>query len=150
MKCPSFHINQYKLNEYTCMRPGGKQPCMRDTVHVWAGRVQRMVDDDGVPKGMKKLLEEQGINTSAIKVDDMRTVLSFHDDFQNEKTKVDHYIWRRATSVYFCLSSTVNSTPSRGSGDRLKCTYALTLISLCLALGPSSTQLWTRCQPISF
>lgn len=55
------------------MRPGSKQPCMRDT--VWAGRVQRMVDDSGIPKGMKAVLEERGINTERMKADDMRTVI---------------------------------------------------------------------------
>ena len=35
---------------------------------------------------MKAVLEERGINTERMKADDMRTVLSFHDDFANEKT----------------------------------------------------------------
>lgn len=60
---------------------------MRDT--VWAGCVQKLVDDDGVPKRMKKILEERGINTSSMKTDDMRTVISFHDDFRDEKTLVE-------------------------------------------------------------
>ena len=79
-------LNASRMN----MRPGGKQPCMRDT--VWAGRVQRMVDDDGVPKGMKAVLEECGVNTEQMRADDMRTVLSFHDDFFNEKTIVEKLI----------------------------------------------------------
>jgi len=88
-------LNASKMN----VRPGGKQPCMRDT--VWAGRVQKMVDDKGVPKGMKKVLEERGINTSRMKADDMRTVLSFHDDFQNEKTLVEHFIIERGHKCLF-------------------------------------------------
>ena len=67
---------------------GGKQPCMRDT--VWAGRVQRMVRDNGVVKGLKAVLDEQGINTEGMKGDDMRTVLSFHDDFVNELPRSSH------------------------------------------------------------
>ena len=31
------------------VRPGGKQPCMRDT--VWAGQVQKLVDNKREPKG---------------------------------------------------------------------------------------------------
>ena len=33
------------------VRPGGAQPCMHDT--VWAGKAQKIVDENGVPKGMK-------------------------------------------------------------------------------------------------
>ena len=36
--------------------PGGKQPVMKDTVQNDV--VQRMVDSNGIPKGMKRLLEE--------------------------------------------------------------------------------------------
>ena len=44
-------LNVNRLN----VHPRGKQPCMRDT--VWAGQAQKLVDKDGVPKGMKKILE---------------------------------------------------------------------------------------------
>ena len=72
------------------VKPGGAQPCMRDT--IWAGRVQKLVDSKGVPKGMKKILKERGIRTSTLVADDMRTILSCHDDFKNEKTIVEHYL----------------------------------------------------------
>ena len=42
-----------------------------------------MVFSDGTPKGMKEVLEERGINTSRMVAEDMRTVLSWHDDFWN-------------------------------------------------------------------
>ena len=35
---------------------------MRDT--TWDGAIQHMVDDTGTPKGMKKILEERGIDTN--------------------------------------------------------------------------------------
>lgn len=79
-------LNASRMN----VRPGGKQPCMRDT--VWAGRVQKLVRDDGVPKGMKAVLEERGVNTERMKANDMRTVLSFHDDFISEKTMVEKIV----------------------------------------------------------
>ena len=66
--------------------PGGAQPCMRDT--VWGGRVQKLVGDDGIPKGMQKILEGRGFNSTVlrkIKVADMRVILKNHDDFENEK-----------------------------------------------------------------
>ena len=40
---------------------------------------------------MKAILEERGINTSAMVADDMRVVLANHFDFVNEKTIVEHY-----------------------------------------------------------
>ena len=43
---------------------------------TWAGMVQKMVDHNGVPNGMEKVLEERGINTSTLKADDMRVILS--------------------------------------------------------------------------
>ena len=81
------------------VRPGGVQPRMRDT--MWAGKVQKMIFDDGTPKGMKRVLEERGINTSRMVGEDMRTVLSWHDDFKNEKTIVEHYLNGRGHIVLF-------------------------------------------------
>ena len=81
------------------VKPGGAQPSMRDT--VWAGKVQKMVLDDGTPKGMKRVLEERGINTSRMLADDMRIVLSFHEDFRKEKTIVEHYLNGRGHKVMF-------------------------------------------------
>ena len=73
-------LNAKRMN----VKPGGAQPCMRDT--VWAGRVQKMVFENGVPKGMKQILKERGINTEKMVADDMRTVLANHDDFRTEQT----------------------------------------------------------------
>ena len=81
------------------VRPGGVQPRMHDT--LWAGKVQRMVYDDGTPKGMKQVLEERGINTARMVAEDMRTVLSWHDDFRKEKTIVEHYLNGRGHLVMF-------------------------------------------------
>ena len=50
--------------------PGGKQPKMRGT--VWEGHVQKMVDMNGIPKGMKAILEERGVDTAWMKGTDMR------------------------------------------------------------------------------
>lgn len=80
------------------VRPGGVQPRMHDT--MWAGKVQRMVYDDGTPKGMKQVLEERGINTARMVAEDMRTVLSWHDDFRKEKTIIEHYLNGRGTPCH--------------------------------------------------
>ena len=96
-------LNASRMN----MRPGGKQPCMRDT--VWAGQVQKMVDGKGVPKGMKKILEEHRINTSRMKADDMRTVPSlFMTTFKMRRPLWSSLLLRGATNVCFCQSFTVN------------------------------------------
>ena len=42
------------------VNPGGHQPVMQDT--VWAGAVQKFVDENGVPKGMKRVLQEREIH----------------------------------------------------------------------------------------
>ena len=55
------------------VKPGGKQAVMHDT---WAGKTQELVDSAGVPKGMKIILEERGINTQIFKTDDMRVILA--------------------------------------------------------------------------
>ena len=40
----------------------GKQPQMRDIINPLIGMVQKMVDDNGIPKGMRQVLCERGIN----------------------------------------------------------------------------------------
>ena len=72
-------LNVNKMN----VLPGGAQAKLRDT--VWAGKVQRMVFSLGVAKGMKRVLEERGINTASLRADDMRKILSNHQDFRTEK-----------------------------------------------------------------
>lgn len=64
-----------------------------------AGAVDVM--EDGTPKGMKMVLEERGINTSHMNADDMRIVLSNHDDFRTDKTKVEHHLENRGHIVMF-------------------------------------------------
>ena len=67
-----------------------------------AGRPQSMVHpDDERAKGLKTILQERGINSSTLKADDMRTILSNHDDFLNEKTEVKHYIENRGFQCFF-------------------------------------------------
>ena len=71
-------LNARRMNA----RPGGAQPCMRDT--VWVGRIQTMVDENGVQK-KHEVLEERGINTTRMNADDMRVVFANHEDFRTEK-----------------------------------------------------------------
>ena len=88
-------LNAKRMN----VRPGGRQPRMRDT--TWAGQPQKLVDDNGVPKGLSKVLEERGINTERMLADDMRVVLANHEDFRTEKTLVEHFLQQRGHTVFF-------------------------------------------------
>ncbi len=81
------------------VHPGGAQPALHDT--VWAGRPQKLVGSDGVPKGMKQVLEERGINTATLLAADMRVILSNYEDFRTEKTIVERYLLDRRHLVFF-------------------------------------------------
>ena len=61
---------------------GGKQPVLRDT--VWDGQVQKMTLEDGTQKGMKRVLEERGVDTHKMKADQMRKELLKFDDFNSD------------------------------------------------------------------
>ena len=80
-------------------KPGGKQPAMRDT--TWAGKTQRLVMDDGTPKGAALILEERGINTQTLKLADMKIVLSFHEDFRDERSALHNLVEGRGHMVMF-------------------------------------------------
>ena len=51
------------------VNPGVKQRQMRDT--MWQGKVQKMNFQLGVPKGMRLVLQERGINTTGMGADQM-------------------------------------------------------------------------------
>ena len=94
-------LNANKMN----MKPGGKQPAMPNT--VWRGKECSMVFNLGVPKGLLQVLKERGVDTRGMKLEDMRKELASHEDFQNEKTKIEHYLNRRVgTVVCYCLNFT--------------------------------------------
>ena len=61
------------------VNPGGKQRVMRDG--FWNGKAQRMNYALGIPKGMRVVLEERGIDTKNMNAKKMREVLSSHSDF---------------------------------------------------------------------
>ena len=88
-------LNSNNMN----VKPEGSQAVMTDT--VWAGKVQRLVFNDGVPKGMKQVLEERGINTGTLKADEMRVILANHDDFRAKKTIIEHFLSSHGHQVHF-------------------------------------------------
>ena len=82
-------LNADKMN----VGSGGKQPVMRDT--IWGGEVQTMVDENGIPKGMKVVLEERGVETVGMKAKEMRELLKTFPDFKNQKAKLEDYVENR-------------------------------------------------------
>ena len=55
----------------------------------------KMVDACGIPKGMKIILEERGIDTRGMKAKDMRELLKSFPDFKRLSTIFDTYIQQR-------------------------------------------------------
>ena len=89
----SYHkkFSKYALQAKKILVKGSGERRVRDT--IWAGWPQAMVHSDSTAKGLlKMIMQERGINPSTLKADNMRTILSNHDDFLNEKTEVEHYI----------------------------------------------------------
>ena len=81
------------------VNPGGSQPAMRDT--TYNGTVYKLVDANGVPKGMRRVLIERGVDVRGMKASDMRRVLGEMSDFKYEKTKVEKYLGARGHKVIF-------------------------------------------------
>ena len=73
----------------------------------WNSKVQAM-NRGGVPKGMKLVLEERGINTRGMTAAQMKIVLRSHDDFENQISKI--FLESKGHLAYFFPSSTVNLT----------------------------------------
>lgn len=80
-------------------KPGGRQPAMRDT--TWAGKPQKLVMDDGTPKEAALILEERGINASSLRLEDMKIILSCHEDFKNEKSALHTKLEAKGHKVLF-------------------------------------------------
>lgn len=75
------------------VNPGGKQRKMRDG--WWDGKPQPMNYALGVPKGLRAVLQERGVDTSGMNADAMRTALGSHPDFKQQKTRVEDFLHER-------------------------------------------------------
>ena len=82
------------------VNPGGKQPRMHDTVKP-NGNLQTMVDEHGVPKGLRRVLEERGVNVTNMIRKDMVKALSEFRDFKEERSAVYTYLYR--IMHYHCI-----------------------------------------------
>ena len=72
------------------VNPGGKQRVMRDG--WWDGNPQKMNYALGIPKAMRVVLQERGIDTRNMNVEQMREVLKSHPDFKNEKSAIECFL----------------------------------------------------------
>ena len=67
----------------------------------------------GVPKGMRTVLTERGIDASKTNADRMREVLGFHPDFTEEKSMLERFlVEERGHIMYYLPNSIVSSTPT--------------------------------------
>lgn len=72
---------------------------MKDT--TWNDSIQTMTLPDGTPKGMRIVLEEQGIDTSGWTAETMWQELRTFDDFQTAKTIIEEEIESRGHMCVF-------------------------------------------------
>ena len=88
-------LNADRMN----VKQGGQQPKLRDT--SWKGKMNFSL---GVPKGMRLVLQERGIDTTGLKAEDMREILKGHEDFKEEKPRVLKFLEERGHTAYFLPS----------------------------------------------
>ena len=57
----------------------------------------------GVPKGLRRVLKEWGVDTRSMKADDMRVALSSHPDFKNEKSLIERFLTEENGHIVYML-----------------------------------------------
>ena len=72
------------------VNPGGKQWVMRNG--YWNGKVFKMNFAVGIPKGLRIVLQECGVDTTNMNADQMREILRQHPDFRDEKCRIEHLL----------------------------------------------------------
>ena len=72
--CHGAYADDALLANRMNAKPGGKPAKLRD--RVWEGKVQRMVFNVGVPKGLIQVLKEGGRYRNGMKLDEMRAEIS--------------------------------------------------------------------------
>lgn len=89
MKKPEDALNPEKMN----VSDGGKQPFVQDT--EWNGMPQPMTLENGEQKGMKRVLQERGVDTHGMNADKMRERLKEFADFNDKTTLLEQAITSR-------------------------------------------------------
>ena len=122
--------------------PGGKQPKMRDT--IWNGHPQTMTLPEGRPKGAALVLEERGYDTKGLKLEEMRAILAEHDDFKNEKCRVDTFLSNRGHTCvlipkFHCELNPIERVWSQSKRyTRAHCDYTIASLRRNIPLGLKS------------
>ena len=80
---------------------GGKQRLMRDG--CWDGKVQKMVDAQGVAKGLRVVLEERGVDTRSMGADQMRETLKSFPDFKFEISRIQRLLTEENGHIVYML-----------------------------------------------
>ena len=57
----------------------------------------------GIPKGMRVVLKERGIDTSKMNADMMQEVLGNHPDFKNEKSRIECFLVEEKGHIMYML-----------------------------------------------
>ena len=88
-------------------KEGGAQPCMHDTVYngktIYMTKTVRNRTGGRVriPRGMIDVLKQRGQYHSKMKVNDMRSELSKHPDFVNEKNEIEYFLHEHGHACLF-------------------------------------------------
>ena len=69
----------------------------------WNGKSQKMNFALVIPKGMRVLLKERGIDTNKMNADMMREVLGNHPDFKNEKSRIERFLVEEKGHIMYML-----------------------------------------------
>ena len=94
---PDDALDVNKMN----VNPGGKQKVTRDG--LYNGKVQHMNYAIGIPKGLRVVLEERGINTQGMVGDEMREISGSHADFKNEKSLIERFLVEEKKHIVYFL-----------------------------------------------
>ena len=82
---------------------------MRDT--IWAGKPQKLVMDDGTPKGAELILQERGVSNRTLKLDDMRVILANYEDFRTEQNALTKLVHSKRTVCAYSIQSLRQNLP---------------------------------------
>ena len=94
-RMPSDALNAKAMNK----GPAGRQPVMHDTVSN--GSPQSLVDENGIPKGLDCVLTERGIDVRGKSRDQLRAILSSHEDFISEPNEVEKIVRHAGHEVIY-------------------------------------------------
>ena len=56
---------------------------------------------NGIPKGMKQVLEERGVDTRGMTAARMKEIIGSHPDFKDQKSKVEVFLNSKGHLAYF-------------------------------------------------